>query len=333
VTAASNPTSDLRLVDDFRGKRVLVLGDVMLDRYLWGRVERISPEAPVPVVDVDRETFSLGGAANVAHNLAALGAEPLLLGVTGDDAAGERLAAELARAGVRADHLVADLERRTTVKTRIIAHQQQVVRADEEDTDPVTGAAWRRLADALNRLVPAADAVIVSDYGKGVIEPELLRAAIALARESRLSVSVDPKEKHFPSYQGATVITPNQLEAGQAFGKRITDEAGLLEAGWGLRERLDLDCVLVTRGPDGMSLFERSGRHTHLPTVAREVYDVTGAGDTVVSVFALALAARADFVTAARLANHAAGQVIRHAGTAVCPPEELKASLARGAEE
>jgi len=333
VTDAPSLASDLRFVDAFRGKRVLVLGDVMLDRYLWGRVERISPEAPVPVVDVERETFSLGGAANVAHNLAALGAEPLLLGMVGDDAGGARLSAELARAGVRAEHLVADLERRTTVKTRIIAHQQQVVRADEEDTDAVAGPTLRRLAAAVERLVPESDAVIISDYGKGVIEPELLRPAIALARQHRLSVSVDPKEKHFPSYQGATVITPNQLEAGQAFGKRITDEASLLEAGWGLRERLDLDCVLVTRGPDGMSLFERGGRHTRLPTVAREVYDVTGAGDTVVSVFALALAARADFVTAARLANHAAGQVIRHAGTAVCPPEDLKASLSRGAGE
>ena len=333
MSEAAYPASDLRLVDAFRGKRVLVLGVLMLDRYLWGRVERISPEAPVPVVDVERETFSLGGAANVAHNLAALGAEPLLLGVVGDDATGARLRAELARAGVRDEHLVADLERRTTVKTRIIAHQQQVVRADEEDTEAVAGALLRRLTDAVERLVPEADAVIVSDYGKGVIEPGLLQPAISLARAHRLSVSVDPKEKHFPSYQGATVITPNQLEAGQAFGRRITDEASLFAAGWGLREQLDLDCVLITRGPDGMSLFERGGRHTHLPTVAREVYDVTGAGDTVVSVFALALAARADFVTAARLANHAAGQVIRHAGTAVCPPEVLKASLADTAGE
>ncbi len=328
MSDATPLASDLRLIDAFRGKRILVIGDVMLDRYLWGKVERISPEAPVPVVEVVRETFSMGGAANVAHNLSALGAEAWLVGVIGDDPAGARLAGELMRAGVRGEGLIRDLERRTTVKTRIIAHQQQVVRADEEDTDPLAGPLLRRVVDAVERQVPEVDGLVLSDYGKGVIEPDVLRPAITLARAQGLCVSVDPKERHFASYQGATVITPNQQEAGQAYGRRITDEASLAEVGWGLRERLDLDCVLVTRGADGMSLFERGGRYAHLPTVAREVYDVTGAGDTVVSVFALALAAGADFVTAARLANHAAGQVIRHAGTAVCTPSELKASLA-----
>lgn len=328
MTIASPLAADQRLVDSFPGKRVLVLGDAMLDRYLWGRVERVSPEAPVPVVDVERETFSLGGAANVAHNLAALGAEPVLVAVTGEDGPAERLGAELTRCGVRSDSLVVDLERRTTVKTRIIAHQQQVVRADEEDTDPLRGPALRRVINAVERLVRTADAVVVSDYGKGVVQPETLRPALSSAREHGIPVSVDPKEDHFPSYQGVTAITPNQHEAGQAYGTRIRDEAGLLEVGWGLRERLDTDCVLITRGSEGMSLFERDGRHTHLPTVAHDVYDVTGAGDTVVSVFALALAAGADFLTAARLANHAAGVVIRHAGTAVVAPGELKASLA-----
>ncbi|HKA24136.1 MAG TPA: D-glycero-beta-D-manno-heptose-7-phosphate kinase [Candidatus Eisenbacteria bacterium] len=328
MSTATPAASEIRLIEALRGRRVLVLGDAMLDRYLWGRVERISPEAPVPVVDVERESFSLGGAANVAHNITALGGEAVLLSVVGEDASGEQIRSVLARAGVRAESVVADPERRTTVKTRILAHQQQVVRADEEDTEPVRGPALRRLLATLERLAPEVDAIVVSDYGKGVVHPETIRPAISLARAHQVTVSVDPKQDHFPSYQGATVLTPNQLEAGQAFGRRIVDEASLAEVGWGLRERCDLDCLVVTRGPDGMSLFERSGRHTHLPTVAREVFDVTGAGDTVVAVMALALAAGADFVTAASLANHAAGRVIRHAGTAVVSAEELKATFA-----
>jgi D-beta-D-heptose 7-phosphate kinase/D-beta-D-heptose 1-phosphate adenosyltransferase len=182
--------------------------------------------------------------------------------------------------------------------------------------------------DAVERLVREVDAVLISDYGKGMIQPQVLRPTLAHARENDISVSVDPKENHFPSYHGVTVISPNQSEAGLAYGKRITDEASLLEVGHGLRARLDTDCVLITRGPDGMSLFRRDGSHTHLPTVAREVFDVTGAGDTVVGVFSLALAAGADFIAAASLANHAAGAVIRHTGTAVVSPQELKDSLA-----
>jgi len=328
VTTASASASEIRRIDGFRGKRVLVLGDAMLDRYLWGRVERISPEAPVPVVEVERETYSLGGAANVAHNITALGGEAVLVSVCGEDASAERLRAALHRAGVRSETLVTDAERRTTVKTRILAHQQQVVRADEEDTDPVRGTALRRLVDTLERVAPDVDAVVVSDYGKGVVHPDTIRPAVTIARANGVSVSVDPKESHFASYQGVTVLTPNQYEAGQAYGRRVTDEESLAEVGWGLRDRYDVECVVITRGPDGMALFERGGRVTHLPTVAREVFDVTGAGDTVVGVLALALAAGADFVTAASLANHAAGRVIRHAGTAVVSPEELKASFA-----
>jgi len=327
VSTASPAASEIRLIDALRGRRVLVLGDAMLDRYLWGRVERISPEAPVPVVDVERETFTLGGAANVAHNIASLGGDAVLLSVSGDDASGERLRAVLASAGVRAENVIADPERRTTVKTRILAHQQQVVRADEEDTEAVRGPALRRLLAALERLAPEVDAIVVSDYGKGVVHPETIQPAIALARAHHITVSVDPKQDHFASYQGATLLTPNQNEAGQAFGRRITDEETLAAAGWGLRDRYDLECLVITRGSEGMSLFERGGRYTHLPTVAREVFDVTGAGDTVVAVMALALAAGADFVTAASLANHAAGRVIRHAGTAVVSSEELKASF------
>jgi D-beta-D-heptose 7-phosphate kinase/D-beta-D-heptose 1-phosphate adenosyltransferase len=316
------------LVSRFRGRRIAVFGDLMLDRYLWGRVERISPEAPVPVVAIDRETFSLGGAANVAHNLASLGAAPRLVGLVGDDASGRTLAADLAGRGVDVRGLVVDPTRRTTVKTRIIAHQQQVVRADEEDAFDVTGAAAAALDAALGVALEGAEAIVVSDYGKGTITAAGLEALLARDRAAHVPVCVDPKETHFFSYTGAAVLTPNVHEAGRAFGRTIRDPGTLLAAGEDLRARLDADAMLITRGADGMSLFERGGRLTHLPTVAREVFDVTGAGDTVVSVYALALAAGAEPPLAAFLANHAAGLVIRHAGTAVTDGDELVASLA-----
>lgn len=315
------------LVSRFRGRRLVVFGDLMLDRYLWGRVERISPEAPVPVVSIDRESFSLGGAANVAHNLASLGAAPRLVGPIGDDASGRALAADLASRGVDVTGLVVDRSRRTTVKTRVIAHQQQVVRTDEEDLHDVAGAAAAALDETLERALDGAEGVIVSDYGKGAISADGLGRLLARAKARRLPVSVDPKETHFFSYAGAAVLTPNVHEAGCSFGRTIRDEETLLAAGWGLRERLDADAMLITRGAAGMSLFERGGRLTHLPTVAREVFDVTGAGDTVVSTYALALACGAEPPLAAFLANHAAGLVIRHAGTAVTTAGELAASL------
>ncbi len=315
------------LIARFGGKRVLVFGDLMLDRYPWGRVERISPEAPVPVVLIDSATFSLGGAANVAHNLASLGAHAVVVGPIGSDGYGMRLKSELEARAVDTSGVVADGTRRTTVKTRVIAHQQQVVRTDEEDTADVTGDARDRLMEDLERAVPRAEGVIVSDYGKGAITQETLTLCLSLARRHRVPVSVDPKETHFFSYAGVSVLTPNVHEAGRAYGRTIRDSATLVAAGTALREKLDADAILITRGADGMSLFERSGRITHLPTVAREVFDVTGAGDTVVSTYALSLAAGAEPPAAAFLSNHAAGLVIRHAGTAVTTAEELLSSL------
>ncbi|MGH7726502.1 MAG: D-glycero-beta-D-manno-heptose-7-phosphate kinase [Candidatus Eiseniibacteriota bacterium] len=325
--AAPTAAQALALIPRFAGRRMLVFGDLMLDRYLWGRVDRISPEAPVPVVSIERETFSLGGAANVAHNLASLGASAVLVGPVGEDASGASLRSELEDRCVDVTGVIADATRRTTVKTRVIAHQQQVVRADEEDTADVTGSARERLIEHLDRLVPRAEGLIVSDYGKGAVTQETLAHALALARRHGVPVSVDPKETHFFSYRGVAVLTPNVHEAGRAHGRTIRDPVTLLAAGSALREKLDADAILITRGSEGMSLFERDGRVTHLPTVAREVFDVTGAGDTVVSAYALALAAGGDAPTAAFLSNHAAGLVIRHAGTAVTTVEELTASL------
>jgi len=314
-------------VSRFSGRRVLVFGDLMSDRYWWGRVERISPEAPVPVVAIERETHSLGGAANVAHNLAALGGRPRIVGLIGADAAGGTLEGTLRTHGVDTSGLAVDTARRTTVKTRIIAHQQQVVRADEEDLVDASPAMEERLVDALLAALPQVDAVVVSDYGKGAITAQALAACLARAKELGVPVCVDPKETHFFSYQGVAVLTPNVHEAGRAFGRTLKDPATLEAAGHALRGKLSADALLVTRGAEGMSLFESSGAVTHLPTVAREVFDVTGAGDTVVSTYALALAAGASAPVAAFLSNHAAGLVIRHAGTAVTTQAELLAAL------
>ena len=327
----SAPSFDLdalrRIVAGFAGRPVAVLGDCMLDRYLWGRVDRISPEAPVPVVEIERESFSLGGAGNVAANLRALGAETALVGVLGDDDDGRRMRETLAARGIDTGLVVQDPSRPTTTKTRIVAHAQQVVRADREVRSDVSGAALERLRAAIEKALARAEALIVSDYGKGVVHPGTLGTALAAARARRIPVCVDPKESHIDAYRGVTILTPNQHEAGYVQGRRVVDEASLLEVGRGLQRRLDADAVLVTRGGEGMSLFERGGRITHLPTVAREVYDVTGAGDTVAGVVGLALAAGADLPSACRIANHAAGIVVAEIGTATCDPAALLASL------
>ena len=329
MSATAFALDHLRAVlDRFAGRRILVLGDLMLDHYLWGRVERISPEAPVPVVEVHRETSSLGGAGNVASNLAALGAEPVLVGAVGEDARAQQLLDVFAERGVDTRNIARDATRPTTMKTRIVAQHQQVVRADWESRADLAGAALETVLATLARELPRCDALLVSDYGKGVITRATLEQAVGIARARGIPIAVDPKESHIDSYRGASIVTPNQHEAGWVMGRRIVDEDSLMEVGWGLQRRLDCECALVTRGAEGMSLFERGGRYTHLPTVAREVFDVTGAGDTVVSVVALALAAGADYPEACYLANHAAGVVIREVGTATCSPALLRASLA-----
>jgi D-beta-D-heptose 7-phosphate kinase/D-beta-D-heptose 1-phosphate adenosyltransferase len=315
------------VLERFSGRRVAILGDCMLDRYVWGRVDRISPEAPVPVVEIERESFTLGGACNVAANLRALGAEPVLFGVVGDDADAGALRAALDRAGISSKRVITDPTRPTTVKTRIVANSQQVVRADRESRADLAGLALDRLVEGIEAALPDCQGLVVSDYGKGVIHPRTLEHALPLARRSGMAVSVDPKESHIDAYREVSILTPNQHEAGWVQGRRVVDEESLMEVGWGLQRRLDAGAVLVTLGAGGMSLFERGGRYTHLPTVAREVYDVTGAGDTVVSVVALALAAGAEFVSACALANHAAGIVIREVGTAACTLPQLRDSL------
>jgi len=316
-----------RIADRFGSKTVLVVGDLMLDRYLWGSVSRISPEAPVPVVELSGETTRLGGAANVAGNVASFGARTRIVGIVGDDEHGRRILSELEKLSVPPQSVLVDSRRPTTVKTRIIAHSQQVVRTDMESRADLGPPLEDEVTRVVSVNLEGADAVVISDYGKGVLTDRVLKFVTAEAKKAGVPVCVDPKETRLMSYSGVTVITPNQHEAGFAYGRRIVDESSLLEVGWGLSRRLGCDAVLITRGEKGMSLFERDGVHTHFPTVAREVFDVTGAGDTVVSAFALSLAAGANLKQAASISNHAAGIVIKELGTATTNVAELLGSF------
>ena len=317
-----------RLLAAMRGRRVLVLGDVMLDEFLWGRVARISPEAPVPVVEVERQSYHLGGAGNVACNLRALGGEASVAGVVGRDPAAETLRDALARAGVTSTLVVADSGRPTTVKTRIVAHHQQVVRADRERAEDLPPEVEAQVLARVKAALPGCGALIVSDYQKGVVTPRLMKAALALARRRRVPVLVDPKVRRFRLYRGAAVVTPNQLEAEQATGIRIRGEADLRTAGERILRLLRCQAVLITRGEQGMTLFQRGQDPVTIATAAREVFDVTGAGDTVIATLGLAMAAGATLPEAAALAHVAAGVVVGKLGTATASPDEVLAALA-----
>jgi len=314
----------------FERARVLVVGDLMLDEYIWGAVSRISPEAPVPVVQVRSESVRLGGAANVAANVRALGAQVSLVGVVGNDVAGERLVHELERIGIKGDTVLVDRGRATTIKTRVVAGSQHVVRFDREAVADLPASGVRALSGRLRDLLPEADALIISDYGKGVITGPLVRALLPLARRHRVRVVVDPKLALFRFYRRVAVITPNTHEAAAAAARPIRSEDELVAVGKMLRARLDADNLLMTRGEQGMSLFERDGSVTHIPAVAKEVYDVTGAGDTVVATVALGLAARLPVRQVAMLANQAAGVVVGKVGTATVSREELAQAILDG---
>jgi len=321
------------ILDEFEKTRIMVLGDLMLDHFVWGRVDRISPEAPVPVVRVTEETQRLGGAANVAHNIRALGATPVLIGLVGEDPHGEILLEAIRGQAIPTGWIVADPDRRTTVKTRVVAHNQQVVRADWEDDGEVSEAVFEKLIDRIGDQLEEVQALIISDYGKGVVTARMLKRVLELARERALFVAVDPKESHFDLYRGVSLITPNQREAGQAFGRAITDEESLEMVGHGMMNRLKLGALLITRGERGMSLFESDGQVTHFPTLARTVYDVTGAGDTVIASFVAARTAGAALKEAAMISNHAAGIAVAGVGTTAVSFEALARDLHRVAGE
>ncbi len=305
------------------GNSIIILGDLMMDRYMWGEVNRISPEAPVPVVEVRNETLLLGGAANVAVNISKLGDEPYLVGVVGNDLRSETFNILLGDNGIRSDGIVMHNGRPTTIKTRIIAHNQQVVRADHETTDEIERETEEDIYKKIVEKIDEARGLIISDYGKGVITKGLLEKVIALCREKNVFVAVDPKDVNFKSYKRVSVITPNHHEAGFAYGKRIRNEDDLKEVGWGLLKILDAESLLITRGAEGMALFEKNGSLTFLPTAARKVYDVTGAGDTVISAFVSAMAAGAALPEAAYISNQAAGIVVGEIGTAQATKESL----------
>ena len=312
-----------------RGRTVVVFGDVMLDEFVWGDVTRISPEAPVPVVDVRRESVRLGGAANVLANLLALGGRAAVIGVVGDDRAGEMLRSKLAEAGAlgAGESLVVDEGRPTTIKTRIVAHNQLVVRADRERRTPVGATTEDLLIAALKRLLRGADAFVVSDYDKGAVTPRVLGEVLPFALELGIPALVDPKIRNFDSYRPATLVTPNHHEALRLTGAEDDTDEGMARAARAIRERLDCASVLITRGEQGMMLLEGDGEPVYVGTAAREVYDVTGAGDTVIATLAAALSAGADLVEAATLANHAAGIAVGKLGTATVTSEELVASF------
>jgi len=317
-----------QITRQMRDCHIIVLGDVMLDEFLWGDVTRISPEAPVPVVDIKRESTHLGGAANVLANLLALGAQACVIGVIGDDFAGERIRSSVNdKSAMQTDGLlIADNQRPTTIKTRIIAQHQMVVRADREHRTPVDAQTESRIIAVVKTALASAQALVISDYDKGVVTPRIL-AEVLPAAYGRMPVLIDPKMRNFDSYRPATLVTPNHHEALRLANLEEDSDADLQTAALMIRARLICDAVLITRGDRGMMLLEGERDPVRVETAAREVYDVTGAGDTVIATLAAALAAGASMTEAAVLANQAAGIVVGKLGTATASAEEVLASM------
>lgn len=309
----------------FKDKKILVIGDIILDRYIFGKVMRISPEAPVPVVDVYEEQYRLGGAANVANNIIALGGKVYLCGIIGKGSAGKIVRDLLAERRIEQDFIFEDM-RRTTVKTRIIGGNQQIVRFDIEDRKRLEGKAKEIFLSIIKNGLNNFDAVIVSDYKKGVVSEELFRILVNQKKKNGIFVAVDPKIGHFRLYKQVSLITPNIAEASHGAEVEIKDEKTLTKAGFNLLKKLACDSILITRGEEGMSLFEKQNSDinvTHLPTVAKKVFDVTGAGDTVIATITLAHVAGASLADAAKIANVAAGIVVGKIGTATASKEEI----------
>ena len=312
-----------RTLKRFSKVNILVVGDIMMDRFIWGRVSRISPEAPVPVVAVEKETFLLGGAANVVNNIHALGGNVTLCGVVGDDEMGQKIVQKLSEMKIGPQGIFVEQGRQTSTKTRVIAHQQQLVRIDRETTDHPRPLTSKNISEFLRKDIEGFDGIILSDYGKGLLTRELIRTTIRKAREMKKLVMVDPKIKNFFCYKGATVVTPNAAEASAASSILIHDPMSLERAGRILLKKLGCKVLVITRGEEGMAVFEPLQDPFLVPTVAREVFDVTGAGDTVIGAMALALGAGAGVIEAAKLANYAAGIAVGKIGTATVSQEEL----------
>ncbi|MBM3957519.1 MAG: D-glycero-beta-D-manno-heptose-7-phosphate kinase [Gemmatimonadetes bacterium] len=329
-TLHPSPERTRELIERFPQATILIVGDVMLDHFVVGRVDRISPEAPVPVVEHSRDEYRAGGAANVAHNVRALGGSAELVGVVGADARAERLKRELDTRRVGSRGLVTDGARPTTTKLRIVTDRnQQVARVDYETDDEVAGGVEASVRENIDRFGSTAGAILISDYLKGTITRTLVEAIVAGARARRIPVLVDPKIPHIDYYRGATLVTPNHHEAEVATHMRVRTDEDAMRAAQVFRERAACEHVLITRGERGMCLLE-GARAVHFPSVAQEVADVTGAGDTVIATLALAMAAGASMTEAAALANQAAGLVVAKFGASTVSPEELVAAVERG---
>ncbi len=317
----------IHFCDQLPGHRILVLGDIMVDEYIWGEVQRISPEAPVPVVHVRNETTQLGGAANVVNNLRSLEADVELAGVVGSDDLGRRVIAALNRLGINSDGIVQSSDHQTIRKTRIIAHNQQVVRVDRETVSPISRRIEDQIISYCLECMKRVDGVVISDYAKGAITPAVAQAVIQRANESGKICSVDPKVKNVNNYAHCSVITPNHHEAAQISGITIDEPDAVMRAGQTILDRLGTKSVLITCGERGMALFEPGKEMETIDTVAQSVYDVTGAGDTVISALTLALTAGLTYKDSALLANFAAGVVVGKVGTATTTIAELKKAM------
>lgn len=313
----------MNLLDKFDKVKILVIGDVMIDRYLIGNVNRISPEAPVPVVKLKKTNLIAGGAANVAANIAGLKGTPFLIGITGDDLEGKLLPGILESAGISSKYIFKIKNRQTTVKTRILAHNQQVARIDQEEVEVISQRDEEKIWKVVERVLDDVETVVISDYQKGFLTKTLLARLIMSARLKGKTILVDPKGRDYSKYTGATALTPNKFEVAEVFGLNESNQE-LLEAGKKLKKNLKLEALLITRGEEGMTLLETGRKPLHLNALARHVYDVTGAGDTVIAALAMALGAGADFPEAAEIANNAAGLVVEEVGTCIIKLENLK---------
>lgn len=311
------------IINFFHNKNVLVIGDCMMDQWVWGKVDRISPEAPVPVVDVDSYSFTPGGACNVVNNLCALGAKVSLAGVVGSDFIGKKLKRDLRHRGVDIKGIIEDKRRPTTLKTRIVAHSQQVVRADYEKKSKISPEACKCLIKFLDNKLKNLDIIIVSDYNKGVITLELMRELIARCREYKVKIIAGPKPENIDLFKEVAIVSFNQKEASTVCGFPINSEKSLLKAGKQILRNLKSEGVLITRGEKGMILFDWQGNVSNISALTSQVYDVSGAGDTVLSVLSLGLAAGAKLCESALLANYAASIVVKKVGTATLTSQEL----------
>jgi len=318
-----------KLLSNFNGKRIAVVGDLMIDRYYWGTVHRVSPEAPVPVVEVESESVRLGGAANVASNIQSLGGDAVMVGLIGNDHPGEQFLGLLKERGFQSGCVFVDPSRPTTIKTRVIAHSQHVVRIDNESKLDASHPFRLKISETIRRNIRSYDGIIIEDYNKGVVTKEVIHEIIAAARESNVPVAVDPKFNNFFEFKKVSVFKPNRREAEEVLGCRLRTVDDVVRAGKRLLEMLSAENVLLTRGEEGMSLFEENGSITHIPTAATNVQDVSGAGDTVIATLMMALAGGAGIQEACVLANCAGGVVVGSVGIVPIQLEELIAATLR----